>query len=139
MNDLRTVDTELQATRERVDQLERALQSRIVIEQAKGILRERFGWTVDEAFAVLRDAARRSRRRIHDVAAEVVGARSTPDAITLALAQSPRWRAATHRRHADAQRERATELESTVRDQQEQLAWKEAERSAVRPHSHTPF
>lgn len=56
---------------ERTRQLELALTSRIVIEQAKGILAERRG-DVDEAFEVLRATARGSRRRIHDVSAEVV-------------------------------------------------------------------
>jgi hypothetical protein len=57
---------------ERARQLELALSSRIVIEQAKGILAERHGVSVDEAFELLRREARSSRRKIHDVAADVV-------------------------------------------------------------------
>jgi hypothetical protein len=57
---------------ERTRQLEVALTSRIVIEQAKGILAERHGISVDEAFEQLRGEARSARRKIHDVAAEVV-------------------------------------------------------------------
>jgi hypothetical protein len=57
---------------ERTRQLEVALSSRIVIEQAKGLLAERHGVPVDEAFQRLRQEARNSRRRIHDVAADVV-------------------------------------------------------------------
>jgi hypothetical protein len=57
---------------ERSRQLEQALRSRVVIEQAKGLLAERHGVPVDEAFQRLRQEARNSRRRIHDVAADVV-------------------------------------------------------------------
>ena len=59
------------ATVERRAQLERALESRIVIEQAKGILAERHGIGIDDAFALLRRTARRRRENIHAVAAEV--------------------------------------------------------------------
>lgn len=56
---------------ERSRQLETALVSRVVIEQAKGRLAERHGIGVDEAFERLRAEARSARRKIHDVAAEV--------------------------------------------------------------------
>jgi AmiR/NasT family two-component response regulator len=65
--------------------LERALESRIAIEQAKGILSERLRLDLDEAFDVLRRAARSSRRRVHDVAVEVVGQKETPPAVLAAL------------------------------------------------------
>ena len=58
---------------ERTRQLETALVSRIAIEQAKGVLAERHGIGVDEAFKRLRRAARGSRRNLHELAAEVVG------------------------------------------------------------------
>jgi ANTAR domain len=64
---------------ERTIQLQTALESRIVIEQAKGVLAERFGLTVDAAFALLRDNARRSRTRIHDVAREILSAGRSAD------------------------------------------------------------
>ena len=56
----------------KVDQLEGALQRRIVIERAKGILMERH--TTDErgAFELLRDNARASSRRVVEVAQSVV-------------------------------------------------------------------
>ena len=57
---------------ERTRQLETALTSRIVIEQAKGVLAERHGIAVDEAFERLRRASRNSGRKIHDVAGEIV-------------------------------------------------------------------
>ena len=62
----------------RASQLQEALDTRIVIEQAKGILAERYGIEVDDAFRVLRRAARSNRVRIHDLAARVVASRETP-------------------------------------------------------------
>jgi GAF domain-containing protein len=55
-----------------VDQLQTALTSRIVTEQAKGVLAERLGVGVGEAFGALRSYARRNQRRLADVAAAVV-------------------------------------------------------------------
>ena len=66
-------------------QLERALESRIAIEQAKGILAERLRLDLDQAFAVLRRAARCSRRRVHDVALEVLEQKETPPTVLAAL------------------------------------------------------
>ena len=66
-------------------QLRTALSSRIVIEQAKGILAERFGLEIGDAFTLLRRAARSSRRRIHELAAEVTTRRDTPIEIQQAL------------------------------------------------------
>jgi hypothetical protein len=57
---------------ERTRQLETALVSRILIEQAKGILSERHGVDVEAGFERLRREARTTRRKIHDVAADVV-------------------------------------------------------------------
>ena len=54
------------------EQLQAALTSRIVIEQAKGFLAERMGGTVEEAFTLLRRYARDHNRRLTEVAAEVV-------------------------------------------------------------------
>lgn len=71
--------------RKRNAQLELALSSRIVIEQAKGILAERYRLDLDSAFAVLRGAARRHRLRIHVLAEAVVTSPRTPSAIELEL------------------------------------------------------
>lgn len=54
------------------EQLQGALNSRIVIEQAKGAIAQTHGMSVDEAFANLRGYARRTRRRLSDVAHAVV-------------------------------------------------------------------
>ena len=54
------------------EQLQGALNSRIVIEQAKGALARIEGVSVDEAFEILRSRARSNRQRLVDVAAEVL-------------------------------------------------------------------
>ncbi|MBC7289977.1 MAG: GAF and ANTAR domain-containing protein [Actinotalea sp.] len=53
-------------------QLQRALDSRVVIEQAKGLVAERHGLDVGEAFRLLRARARASSRALSEVAAAVV-------------------------------------------------------------------
>ena len=68
-------------------QLELALSSRIVIEQAKGILAERYRLDMDDAFALLRGAARSNRLRIHALAEAVINSPRTPTAIELELSQ----------------------------------------------------
>jgi GAF domain-containing protein len=57
------------------DQLKGALDSRVVIEQAKGILAERGRVDVEVAFELLRRYARANRMRLVDVAHGVVGGR----------------------------------------------------------------
>ncbi|MGN6379019.1 MAG: ANTAR domain-containing protein [Gaiellales bacterium] len=67
------------------DQLLGALESRIVIEQAKGVLSERLGLTVEDAFEVLRSAARCEQTRVHSLAEHVVATHQTPAPILRAL------------------------------------------------------
>ena len=55
------------------DQLNHALNSRIVIEQAKGMVAEREGLDMEQSFAMLRNHARNHNLRLADVAGEVVG------------------------------------------------------------------
>ena len=69
---------EVQRLRAENSQLSQALESRIVIEQAKGILYERYGLTVEGAFSLLRHAARSNRMNIHELAAKVVAYPETP-------------------------------------------------------------
>ena len=54
------------------EQLQGALNSRIVIEQAKGVVSRDHGVNVDEAFAVLRSHARSNHLRLADLAHDVV-------------------------------------------------------------------
>ena len=53
-------------------QLSQALASRIIIEQAKGMIAERHGRPVDAAFAVLRHHARGHNQHLAEVARGVV-------------------------------------------------------------------
>ena len=50
------------------EQLQTALNSRVIIEQAKGKLAERLGIDVDQAFAILREQARNRNQRLSDLA-----------------------------------------------------------------------
>lgn len=69
-------------------QLQTALTSRVLLEQAKGMLAERAGLTTDQAFRLMRAFARSTSRRLSDVAAHIIdgslnaallgGNRSTP-------------------------------------------------------------
>lgn len=58
-------------------QLQTALNTRVVIEQAKGVLAERGAIDMDEAFLVLRNHARSTHRRLADLAREVVDGTDT--------------------------------------------------------------
>lgn len=64
--------TELERTRASVAQLEKALESRVVIEQAKGVIAAEHGVSVDKAFDVLRTHARNHHANLHEVADAVV-------------------------------------------------------------------
>ena len=59
-------------------QLQSALNSRVIIEQAKGVLAERQGLSMGQAFEYLRTTARASQRPIAEVAAETVDQRGLP-------------------------------------------------------------
>ena len=67
----------------RAAQLQEALDSRIVIEQAKGVLCERYSIDADQAFQILRRGARSNRMRIHDLAASVIASRTTPPELSV--------------------------------------------------------
>ena len=73
--------------RERAEQLQHALSSRISVEQAKGILGERLGLDMDGAFALLRYAARGERMKLHELAQAVVDNDETPEPVIRALAR----------------------------------------------------
>ncbi|MGW2231941.1 ANTAR domain-containing response regulator [Streptomyces formicae] len=64
--------TALRSARTHHDQLQTALTSRVVIEQAKGILAERLDCTVDDAFDRLRKHARAHRIKLSDLSREVI-------------------------------------------------------------------
>ena len=64
---------------ERSQQLQTALDSRVVIEQAKGVVAAALGMSVDEAFVLLRSHSRSSNRRLAEVAAEITTGRLAAD------------------------------------------------------------
>lgn len=53
-------------------QLQHALDSRVVIEQAKGVLSHTHGVDMEEAFRLLRERARSAQRKLADVAREII-------------------------------------------------------------------
>ena len=70
-----------EALRRENDQLRTALSTRIVIEQAKGMLAQRFDMQVDDAFERLRREARNRRMNLHVLAAAVAAREAWTDAI----------------------------------------------------------
>jgi AmiR/NasT family two-component response regulator len=65
----------LAAAEETIRQLQQALDSRIAIEQAKGMLAERHSIDIDTAFDILRQYARRRRMSMHQLSADIVAGR----------------------------------------------------------------
>jgi GAF domain-containing protein len=63
------------------EQLTHALNSRVVIEQAKGMVAERAGLDMEQAFATLRNHSRRNNLRLVDVATEVIGGTLSPSVL----------------------------------------------------------
>jgi len=64
----RTIDHHQRTTA----QLQSALISRVAIEQAKGMLAERLGVSVDAAFDLLRSHARGNNRNLHEAATKII-------------------------------------------------------------------
>ena len=87
---VRRLAEDVTALRERTRQLEEALESRIAIEQAKGVLAERLGTTPDDAFELLRRAARSTHVRLHDLSRELVGSPATPPSVAREIARRRR-------------------------------------------------
>ncbi|WP_050507203.1 GAF and ANTAR domain-containing protein [Streptomyces rimosus] len=82
LNDIATAylahSTALDEWKRLADQLRQALASRVVIEQAKGVISAVRQVSVDEAFDHLRRHARYRRAKLHDTAREVVRTRHSP-------------------------------------------------------------
>jgi hypothetical protein len=74
-----------EAAYERRAQLEHALQSRVAIEQAKGVLAERYGLEPDTAFDLIRRAARSNRIKLHDLVAKIKPGEPTPEELVSQL------------------------------------------------------
>lgn len=71
------------------EQLNVALNSRVVIEQAKGMVAERSGLSMEEAFSTLRNHARNHNLRLADVAQEVIAGRLAASALDLPAGRRP--------------------------------------------------
>jgi transcriptional regulator with GAF, ATPase, and Fis domain len=69
------------------EQLQTALNSRVIIEQAKGKLAERLGLDMEQAFNLLREAARTSNRRLSDLAQAFVDGTEALTALIAAKSQ----------------------------------------------------
>lgn len=63
---------QIDALTEQNQQLQNALDSRVVIEQAKGAVSARYSIEPDQAYELIRAVARNQRRKIHEVSREVV-------------------------------------------------------------------
>ena len=85
---LRRLMAVTKASFEQRAQLELALKTRIVVEQAKGVLAERFRVRPNEAYELLRGTARFRQMSVHDLAGEVVATRETPAAILAYIQKS---------------------------------------------------
>ncbi|MDA2808487.1 ANTAR domain-containing protein [Nocardiopsis suaedae] len=70
--------TEVERLRITVAQLEHALQTRVVVEQAIGVLAERHRLAPREAFEKLRSAARSRGRKVADLSRDVVASCTNP-------------------------------------------------------------
>jgi hypothetical protein len=74
-----------EAAYERRAQLEQALQSRVAIEQAKGVIAERYRLDVEESFEIIRRAARSNRVKLHDLVRKIKPGEPTPDELASQL------------------------------------------------------
>jgi GAF domain-containing protein len=61
-----------QSARDMADNLQAALESRAVIDQAKGVLIERYKLTPDQAFQLLAQASMHANRKVRDIADHLV-------------------------------------------------------------------
>ena len=71
------------------DQLNRALNTRIMIEQAKGMVAEREGLSMEEAFATLRGYARNHNLRLADVARDLIDGTITSMPVEVRPSEGP--------------------------------------------------
>jgi AmiR/NasT family two-component response regulator len=78
------------ASYERRAQLEHALESRISIEQAKGVIAERYDLDVEEAFALIRRAARSHRMKLYDLVGAIRPGQPTPPELAAVISAERR-------------------------------------------------
>lgn len=70
-------------------QLTHALNSRVILEQAKGMVAERLDLDMEQSFATLRQHARHHNLRLSDVAQSVIGGSLAPSALGAPPAATP--------------------------------------------------
>jgi GAF domain-containing protein len=81
----------LSSERAVTSQLENALASRVLIEQAKGVVAERYDLTMSEAFTLLRNYTRSHNRAMNETASDIISGRVTGDALSYRVGSpSPR-------------------------------------------------
>jgi len=85
--ELKQLQEQVEELQEQVVQSHEALETRMVIEQAKGAISARCDVPVDEAFEVLRANARSNRRSINELAAEVIANRGRVGAKASAMSR----------------------------------------------------
>ncbi|WP_308198573.1 GAF and ANTAR domain-containing protein [Actinomadura litoris] len=73
-------------------QLQTALNTRVLIEQAKGVIAERAQVSVDRAFTAMRSNARNNNRKLTEVAAAITRGELDLDPIILAADETPTTR-----------------------------------------------
>ncbi|MEV6909354.1 ANTAR domain-containing protein [Amycolatopsis sp. NPDC051071] len=71
-DELVTLRDRVRLYRAKAEQLQYALDHRLPIEQAKGVLAERYQIDIDSAFELLRSFCRNNNMKIHDVARTLV-------------------------------------------------------------------
>ena len=101
--------------------LREALESRVVIEQAKGVLAERLEVSIEEAFGILRLSARGEQIRLDELANQIRPAAPTPFPIIRGLAREQRWGAVAQREKAQASQEGVARLRDAVEEQWQRL------------------
>jgi len=84
------------------EQLQTALNSRVIIEQAKGKLAERLGLDMDQAFSLLRDFARNRNRRLSDLAQAFIDGSETLTSLPPATPQQQPSGQAGHQPQPDS-------------------------------------
>jgi hypothetical protein len=127
---------ELADLRNEVEQLRTALETRIVIEQAKGVLAERYGLSVNDAFLLLRGSARSVRTDIHTLADDVVRSRETPPAIRRGIARNSRLRAVARRERGELAAEQTHAVQARYAGQRERLnQWTDKPTARIRTSS----
>jgi AmiR/NasT family two-component response regulator len=70
-----------------MSQLRSALTNRVIVEQAKGVLREMLGVSVEQAFQLLRTYARDNGEHLTEVARRLMGDRYSRPLLVTALAE----------------------------------------------------